>query len=263
MIIETLVLPSFFLFGFSVLMAVRTALKGLSAEEKIAKSRLHFFFFQKIETLFKPNPLREFLNVASVITLIGYGASSTLFLASRDLSFGLLWLLLIALIVYFLFNFFATHATIATLKLFSLIASFYLILLFPLIYPLLWLDKKLSPRSLQNPSFSPSEQLKHRLLELLEDAETQKLFDPMEKKLISSLAQFSDLVAREIMIPRPDMLCLPETTTIYASLKMFIQEEIQSGQPVDWPAFLRILVEKYSAGDDIAAEDSDKESEEA
>ena len=224
MIVKTLLLPSFFLLGFSILIAVRTALKGLSPEEKFSKSSIHFFFLRRLENLFKPNPLREFLNVAIVIALIGYGASGTLFLATSNLTFGLLSLLLIALTVYFLFNFFATHLVVATLKLFSLIASFYLILFFPLIYPLLWLDKKLSPSPIKNPTLSRSEQLKHRLLELLEEAEMQNLHDPMETKLVSSLAQFGDRVAREIMIPRPDMLCLPESTIIYDSLKMFIQE---------------------------------------
>jgi CBS domain containing-hemolysin-like protein len=66
--------------------------------------------------------------------------------------------------------------------------------------------------------------LKKRLLDLLEEAESQNLFDPMEKKLVSSIAQFGDLVAREIMVPRPDMLCLPEKATVYESLQMFIKE---------------------------------------
>ena len=62
------------------------------------------------------------------------------------------------------------------------------------------------------------------MTELLQEAEMQNLLDPMEKKLVSSIAQFGDLVAREIMIPRPDMLCLPESTTVYNSLHMFIKE---------------------------------------
>lgn len=58
----------------------------------------------------------------------------------------------------------------------------------------------------------------------MQEAEIQNLLDPMEQKLVSSIAQFGDLVAREIMIPRPDMLCLPSKTTVYESLHMFIKE---------------------------------------
>lgn len=253
MIVKTLLFPFLFLFGASILMAIKTAMRQLPTgqlEEEFSASNFHFFLFRKIETLFpfsrhhKPDPLREFLNLSGVIALIGYGSSGTLFLAcnnffmseilpqtSDGFSFSLLWLLTaiafllaIALIIYFLFHFFAIHAVTATLKLFSLIASVYLIILFPIVYPLLWLEKKLSPKSLQNNALTPSEQLKTRLSEILQEAEIQNLLDPMEKKLVSSLAQFGDLVAREIMIPRPDMLCLPQVTTVYDSLQMFIKE---------------------------------------
>ena len=233
--VETALLPIFFLLGASILMALKTAIKDLSnAEltEEFAKSPTHFFLFRKIETFFiyklrsKDSPLKDFLSLGGIIGFIGYGASGILFLSRSDFSFpsGLALVFLLALVIYFVFHFFALHAIIATLKLFSFLASFYLIILFPVIYPIIWLEKKLSPKSSPYTNISPSEQLKKRLTELLQEAEMQNLLDPMEKKLVSSIAQFGDLVAREIMIPRPDMLCLPESTTVYNSLHMFIKE---------------------------------------
>jgi putative hemolysin len=253
MTLKTILLPFFFLFGASILMAVKTAIKDLShseLEEEFSKSKIHFFFLKRLENLFtsktthNSRALKEFINLCNSISYIAYGASGTIFLISNDFfreaihitnsaklfisinwAFGaMLFLLCLALGLYFLLHFFATHAKIATLKLFSLFSSLYLILLFPIVYPILWLEKKLSPTSTSQNLISSSEHLKKRLLDLLEEAESQNLFDPMEKKLVSSIAQFGDLVAREIMVPRPDMLCLPEKATVYESLQMFIKE---------------------------------------
>ena len=38
------------------------------------------------------------------------------------------------------------------------------------------------------------------------------------------MAKFGGLVAREIMIPRPDIVCLQEKTTVYEALKIFAKE---------------------------------------
>lgn len=200
MIVTTVFIPTLFLIGASILTAVRTALR----EQKATP------------LLLKLEPLREFLALGSVMALVGYGASGVLFIAHEEVSFylfgALALLLLIALAIHFLFHLFATHAAIATLKLFSIPASLYLILLFPFVYPFLLLEKWFQPK-IAPVSF------KDRLEALSEETP-----DPVDKKFISSLAQFGDLVAREIMIPRPDMLCLPETTTLEKALHLFAKE---------------------------------------
>ena len=129
MIVTTVFIPTLFLIGASILTAVRTALR----EQKATP------------LLLKLEPLREFLALGSVMALVGYGASGVLFIAHEEVSFylfgALALLLLIALAIHFLFHLFATHAAIATLKLFSIPASLYLILLFPFVYPFLLLEK--------------------------------------------------------------------------------------------------------------------------
>ena len=219
MVANTAFLPFLCLFGASSSMALKTAMKKLTAKELDEK-----FFKSKFTSLLFKN--KNFLYLSEIITFIGYGASGAIFLGESyaNLFQTIATLILFALPAYLLFHTFANHAVIATLKLFSFISSFYLILLLPITYPLVWLERKLSPKPFKSPLLSPSDQLKKRLNELLQEAELQNLLDPTEKKLVSSLAQFGDLVAREIMIPRPDMLCLPATTTIYSSLHMFIKE---------------------------------------
>ncbi len=219
MVVKTALLPFLCLFGASSLMALKTAMKKLPSkelDEKFFKSGFTSFLFKN----------KDFLNLSEVITFIGYGASGALALCKTNSSLlqTIALLLAFALPTYLIFHLFASQVVIATLKLFSLISSIYLILLFPIIYPFVWFERKLSPRPFKITLISPSDQLKKRLNELLQEAELQNLLDPTEKKLVSSLAQFGDLVAREIMIPRPDMLCLPASTTIYDSLQMFIKE---------------------------------------
>ena len=220
MMTETALIPILFLFGATILTAIKTALKNLSNSEiEEAFSKTKYF----IVRLGKISPLKEFINLSTIILFIGYGSSGALFLSHYNFM-QIPILIMIALASYLFFHVFATNAVFATLKLFSFIASIYLIILFPIIYPLVWLENKLSPKTALKSKLTPSEQLKKRLSELLQEAEIQNLLDPMEQKLVSSIAQFGDLVAREIMIPRPDMLCLPASTTVYESLHMFIEE---------------------------------------
>lgn len=204
-------------------MAIKTAFHDLSyaeLEEEFNNGKIRFFLLRRIK---KKLSINEFLTISSLIIYIAYGVTSTLFLKS-DSPANLLTLFLVVLCTYLVFNFIAVHAKFVTLKLFTFLASLYLIPLIPIIYPILWLEGKLAPKPAKADLLSSSEQLKKRLSKLLQEAEIQNLLDPMEKKLVSSIAQFGDLVVREIMIPRPDMLCLQTTTTVYDSLKMFIQE---------------------------------------
>jgi putative hemolysin len=223
MIIRTALAPALLLFGGSILMAVKTALQDLSSseiDEEFNNGRIRFFLLKKIK---KKCSLSEFLTISSLIAYIGYAITTTLFLQSQSpLHFAILFLLLLG--SHLIFNFIAVQAKFATLKLFSFLASLYLTPLFPIIYPILWLEANLAPKPDKGDLLSSSEQLKKRLSKLLQEAEIHNLLDPTEKKLVSSIAQFSDLVVREIMVPRPDMLCLQTTTTVYSSLKMFIQE---------------------------------------
>lgn len=218
--IDTALIPFLFLFGATILMAIKTAMKNLTnseIEETFSRTKFCIVRLNKI------TPLKEFINLSAIILFVGYGSSGALFL-KHDTFMQIPILIVIATASYLFFYVFATNAVFATLKLFSFIASIYLILLFPIIYPFVWLEKKLSPKSALKSKLTPSEQLKKRLSEILQEAEIQNLLDPMEQKLVSSIAQFGDLVAREIMIPRPDMLCLPASTTVYESLHMFIKE---------------------------------------
>ena len=251
MITKTPLFPVLFLMAACIIAAVKTAFCATSdseIEERMKYSKLHFFFFNFLKKLFpdeKEHPAIDFLGFTAVITLACYGISSSIFLASNALfssniytqsgqiSFSFLWLLLsigivtgVAVLINTLFHIFAMTAKIATLKLFSLLATIPIIIFFPISFPFLWLEKILSVRKQQEPPIvACPEELRLRLLDLLEEMENEEVIEPADSKMIKSVAQYGKLVAREIMIPRVDMICLSEDVTAKEAYDCYMEHE--------------------------------------
>lgn len=248
MMTTTLVLPIVFLAGSCFLMSIKTAIQRFregELEEVFHRSRINFFLFRWIRLLFpseRSHPLRDFLSLSGLITIVGYGISGTLYLNSTGLygpdlgkdvntsltitSFILSMAILVgaAIFVYVIVHLFASRFVIAALKLFSLITSLYLLILFPIVWPILFIEKLIAPDPKPKEPKISSKRLKKHLLELIKDLELEDLLDPRDKKLIRSIAHFGDLVVREIMVPRVRMICLPETSTIFEALSLFVKE---------------------------------------
>ena len=237
-------LPFLFLLGFCLLLGVKTSMEHLDTdllEEKFSISS-QMVFYRWIQKLFphhRLEPLFNFLRITILITSVGYGITATAYFATfryffkpleTTLSldyfsflFFLAVLIGIALICYIVFYLFSKNFSKLSLQLFATPATLFLLLLFPITYCLIWIEKKLGiEENLKNKE--PSEHLKKKLLDLLKELEIQDYLDPRDKKLVHSLAQFKDLVGREIMIPRVDIVALPKTTTVEQALTTFIQE---------------------------------------
>ncbi|MBU0675558.1 MAG: hemolysin family protein [Proteobacteria bacterium] len=67
-----------------------------------------------------------------------------------------------------------------------------------------------------------SEELEQELQELIDDGEEQGLITPQEGKMINSILEFRDTVVKEIMTPRPEMICVPADTDYQAMIKIII-----------------------------------------
>jgi CBS domain containing-hemolysin-like protein len=247
MITTTPILPILFLAGSCFIIAIKAAtrsFKNAELEEEFERCRIQYFFFRALKKLFpasRTHPLRDFLNLSGLITIVGYGICGTFYIFTsglyRDLtlshtslpslgtlSFTIAILVLIALITNLLFQIFALCAEVATLKLFSLLTSLYLIILFPLVWPILWVEKKIGVNQKNPEPKLSSEKLKKGLLHLVKELEIEELLEPRDKKMMKAIAHFGDLVAREIMVPRVHMLCVPEEATALEALKLFIEE---------------------------------------
>jgi putative hemolysin len=60
------------------------------------------------------------------------------------------------------------------------------------------------------------------LLGIVEAAAEDEVIEHEERELIESIIEFGDTVAREVMVPRPDMITVPEDATITAALDVAI-----------------------------------------
>ena len=70
----------------------------------------------------------------------------------------------------------------------------------------------------QGPFVSESE-----LLGIVETAAEDEVIEEEERELIESIIEFGDTVAREIMVPRPDIVTIPHDATISAALDIALE----------------------------------------
>lgn len=109
------------------------------------------------------------------------------------------------------------------LKILSVFASIYLLLLFPLSYPLLKLTRILIRKThFEEEGEMVKDQSKIR--EMIRESELQQHLDPSDQKMISSFVNFKERVAKEVMVPRVGVFSLAGDTTIREAAGLFAAE---------------------------------------
>lgn len=136
-----------------------------------------------------------------------------------------LWIFAIASIVIvislftdMIMKFVATAAPIFALKLYAPIASVFL----SIFAPLTALFSKMFPQTRKEEMVSPS--LRDKILEVLYESELSTHLDPLERKLILSVANFKQRMVREVMVPRIDVVSISEEASLQEASQLFIQE---------------------------------------
>ena len=149
-------------------------------------------------------------------------------LESNSFTFDSLWVLAIgaiiitlSLIADMLMKFLATAAPILSIKLFAPISSIFLTFFSPLTALFMKMLQTFFPES-QKELSSPS--IRDKILEVLYESELSTHLDPQERKLILSVANFKERNVREVMVPRIDVICISEDTTIQEAAKVFLKE---------------------------------------
>lgn len=104
------------------------------------------------------------------------------------------------------------------------IVSCFLVLLFPLTFIFLKLFHRLPRTVYFDPIYEPTQEAKQELIEIIEESNLNTHLDPHDKKLIESVVEFKDSIAREIMVPRVDIFSLPYDTTIEEAANLIYQE---------------------------------------
>lgn len=111
------------------------------------------------------------------------------------------------------------------------ISSLFLFLFLPLTYPLFHLVRFISPARKMMPLTDSQLTLKDRLFDFIQDAVDANLLTEHEKQLLSSVLHFRDRIAREVMVPRVTLFCLPLTTKI-RDAALLLEKEGYSRVPV-------------------------------
>ena len=160
------------------------------------------------------------LSFARLFYLLGFLIFTALFLEQKSSFFVALS---IAYLSTFLGNllghFFASRKNTGAIKIIGTIASIFLVLLSPLIFPFSFLRKKIEKiDSKQKP---PSGE---RLKEMILTSELHHHLDHSDHQLIGAFIQFKERVAKEIMVPRVDLFALSSSTTIRKASTLFSQE---------------------------------------
>lgn len=116
-----------------------------------------------------------------------------------------------------------THYPQKSIKYFSSTVSSFMLLFSP-ISMILFKIFSFFPRIYADPSHEPQHDAKQELLEMIEEFNLNTELDPHDKKLMESVMEFKYRIAREIMVPRVDIFCLPSDTTIEEAAKLLYEE---------------------------------------
>ena len=113
----------------------------------------------------------------------------------------------------------------ATLRIAFFPSSLFLLLLLPLTSLLLFLGRLLFPSQKSTDDLSAPLLAQDKIMELINDHDLSRYLEPMQRKLLSSIATFQERIAREIMVPRIDVISLDINATVREAADLFIEEQ--------------------------------------
>ena len=248
MILETLLFPAIFLFGSVIHAAISKALMTLNKidlkEEFGKKPGIYFFYFlaKKVfpdegwKALYYLNGATKQINRILYATtfclyLFSHPFSAKIFQPSHPLELvnapffilSIVIVIVIGLFFDFIGIYFASHYPEKALRVTFAIGNFFYMLYSPITLPLLKIQKVITgKRKKQNPL--PAGGIKDKIFELVSETEVGQTLEAMDKKLLISVANFRDRIAREVMVPRINVTLIEKNETVEKAMELFIEE---------------------------------------
>lgn len=200
-----------------------------------------FFLFRllrKIHHKFDWNELFFVLNFTKNTFLLGFAITSCFFFLTTvfgadTLSQTPLSLLLysagitmvIALLVDALMRLVSIVWPIATLKTTFFPSGIITTALLPITSLLLTVLKSIFPSQEPKESMSAPRLAQDKIMELIHDHDLSSYLEPMQRKLLTSIATFQERIAREIMVPRINVATLDIKASIKDASELFCKEQ--------------------------------------
>lgn len=208
----------------------------------------NLFFYRRIHSFFYTKNVYEGLYFslicAEIVTRFLFACSAIAFLIQTNVirnysAFSPFWIALniigLTLVLFFVGDYIprilGTRQPQRAINACGTLASIMLLLVYPITYPLLKAARQFSRSLYFDLAQASHTQAKHEILEILHDVDFGPTLDPNEKRLIKSLLDFRNRIAREIMVPRVDLFSLPNSTPIKDAAEK-IREQGYSRVPV-------------------------------
>lgn len=111
-----------------------------------------------------------------------------------------------------------------TLSICAIPASFFMLAVFPFTFLLLKLSQIFSHTLYLSHLRESQEEAQQEIIDMIQDANVGNHLDLHDKKLLESVMDFKDRIAREVMVPRVDMFSLADDTPIKEAAKLLLSE---------------------------------------
>lgn len=251
-LVISFLLAVFFLLGTFFLTALTSAFRRIHRRDskKQFVETGKWFFYRPIHHYFFPEHEYEGIVFSTVcaqnLARFGYVASAIIFLLSTPLfqseisqnqpsaayDFSIFWIVL-SLLAIFLIMFVVGEylPRILGLKLPEKVlrfctpfSSIFMFLAFPIAFVFLKISQSFSRTVYFDHLYEPEAQTKQEIIDLIQQAELAPGINRHEKKLIESVLSFRNRIAREVMVPRVNVFCLPGETSIKEAADLIAAE---------------------------------------
>jgi len=245
MILASFITPLIFLIGVVILTTLSRSLQmlGRLLIKQEFKRRPHYYFCYlltkrffshgKWESLFYLISFtKQLLRLLFATTCFFYvltllfpvemeTAAAPFSIHTAHIILAIIFVIVLGLFFEFISRYIASMIPLFLLRAITPVASFFLLLFFPITFCFLKLHRLLF---YQKHTASMGSKVKDKILELVHESELSTLLDPIDRRLIISLASFRDRIVREIMVPRIDIFCLSVNQTVHEAAQKFISE---------------------------------------
>lgn len=235
MITLATVLAIILLVGASALSSLETALQRLGrlqGEEELKKERSPFFFRRALPFFFGRQVWEGLLFSLSftkhliriVFVTIAFFSVLDGSLQNGDRVLKMIGILILSLIFDFSFSLAGQLKPRFTFRFLTPVCSFILFFCLPITAPFFRLLKFFLPKYPKEKKISPQFKIRDKVFELLQETELGAYLDANEQKLILSVVSFKERIAREVLVPRINLFCLPHDTPLRESVQNFLKE---------------------------------------
>jgi putative hemolysin len=245
--LETLIPPLIFLLGASSITALTKALQilGRIQSKKEFKKKPHYFFaYNFVKKLFSMDPwdnlfyllsfTKHLLRLLYSTTFFLYLLSlflSTTFSSGDPLYFTFSRVIICIAIVAavglffdFFFRFIVNFNPPLLLRVVTPATTFFLFLFSPITFLLLKAQKGLFHGKKVRPHGYSRARVKDKILEVVHESELTHYLEPFDQRIITAVASIRDRIAREIMVPRIDIVTLSVNQTVHEAALKFVSE---------------------------------------